>query len=281
MLQDKKSLIILILIIGVVSFFFYFLFFKKSTIKIISPGKDYNTDTQKVKIITPTEEEKIYNPFLVKISYPTKPKEKELLVKLFDRKNRILASKILEEFGLYYIGYISFEPEEEIKQAILKIYEKDISTESEKLIKQQPLYFEDSSKGLTIDQLFNIKKAKARINFKEFLVEVANDLKSRTKGLSLREKMDENQGMLFVFEKPGFHSFWMKDMKFDLDIIWIFYDTIVYIEKNVKAPSLEGDTELKIYTPKERANLVLEVNSGISSKYNFKIGDKIKIENIK
>ena len=52
-------------------------------------------------------------------------------------------------------------------------------------------------------------------------------------GLAVKNQLKENEAMLFVFEKPGKHSFWMKDMKFPIDIIWLdSTGKIVHIEEN-------------------------------------------------
>jgi Uncharacterized ACR, COG1430 len=51
----------------------------------------------------------------------------------------------------------------------------------------------------------------------------------REKGLSVKDKLKENEAMLFVFEESAKHSFWMKDMKFPIDIIWFVLDTVAGI----------------------------------------------------
>ncbi|MBI2594091.1 DUF192 domain-containing protein, partial [Candidatus Curtissbacteria bacterium] len=52
------------------------------------------------------------------------------------------------------------------------------------------------------------------MNDKAFRVSVARSEKEKQIGLSKTQKIDESQGMLFVFDSPDFHSFWMKEMKF-------------------------------------------------------------------
>lgn len=119
------------------------------------------------------------------------------------------------------------------------------------------------------------------INDKTFSVDVADTREEREKGLSGRKKLDAGEAMLFVFEETGLHTFWMKDMKFNLDIIFIKDDKIVTIHKNVEKPSPDlAPAELEHYAPRESANFVLEINSGLSDKYSFKEGDTVKIENI-
>ena len=82
--------------------------------------------------------------------------------------------------------------------------------------------------------------------------------------------------MLFPFEKPGYYSFWMKNMKFPIDIIFIKSGKIVTIHKDVMPPKNLTDA-LPIYNPKEPADTVLEINAGLSEDYKFKEGDEVKL----
>lgn len=94
------------------------------------------------------------------------------------------------------------------------------------------------------------------------------------KGLSGRKELKENQGMLFVFPESSYQSFWMKDMKFSIDIIWVDESfKIVGIEKNLppcvdKCPTYESPVPVKY---------VLEVNAGFSEKEKLKEGDVLII----
>jgi len=101
--------------------------------------------------------------------------------------------------------------------------------------------------------------------------EIANTAESRTRGLSGRNGLLENEGTLFVFEKEGRYSFWMKDMKFPIDIIWIDKDgTIVYIKENA-----EPDSYPETFIPDAPAQYVLEVNKNFISEYGISAGDKV------
>ncbi len=105
-------------------------------------------------------------------------------------------------------------------------------------------------------------------------VEIADDAAEMAQGLSDRKSLGENHGMLFVFDKPGTPAFWMKDMNFPLDIIWIQGDTIVDIAPNL--PPLAGDF-VSTYSPRVPANYVLEVNAGFAEKHGIKIGDEVDL----
>jgi len=113
------------------------------------------------------------------------------------------------------------------------------------------------------------------INGQRVFVGLADTPAQRAQGLSGRDSLAENTGLLFVFDRPGRHGFWMKDMKFSLDIIWIMDDTIVDIWPNAPSPT-KGN--ILRYAPKSQANYVLEVNSGFAEKYNIKVGDSVSID---
>lgn len=122
-----------------------------------------------------------------------------------------------------------------------------------------------------------------------FVKTAATDLE-REMGLSGREKLKfyqsgnkiTTEGMLFVFPKETTTSFWMKDMNFDLDMIWLNKDMkIVSIAKNVKANSYnaEDPNSSKLYTNgKTLARYVLEIDAGLTDKLGLAIGDKLSVQ---
>jgi uncharacterized membrane protein (UPF0127 family) len=110
-------------------------------------------------------------------------------------------------------------------------------------------------------------------------VEISDTPILREQGLSNRESLGDNSGMLFVFGTYNMTYFWMKDMQFPLDIIWIKDDKIVDIDKNVPTPKPDTPlNQLPKYSPSEKVNYVLEVNAGFADTNDIKIGDSIKIE---
>lgn len=111
------------------------------------------------------------------------------------------------------------------------------------------------------------------------IIEVADTEEERKKGLADRDNLDENKGMLFVFEEQNVKPrFWMKGTKFPLDIIWINDGKIVQIDENVSPPEPDvPDEKLKIYTPQSEIDYVLEVNGGFAAKNKIKIDDPVKI----
>lgn len=100
---------------------------------------------------------------------------------------------------------------------------------------------------------------------------LARSLEERAKGLSGRVGLKENEGMFFVFPKEGLHGFWMKDMLFPIDILWLNKERkVVYIVENVKPNSYP-----KIYYPDKPALFVVELPIYTVSKTKVKVGDII------
>ncbi len=118
------------------------------------------------------------------------------------------------------------------------------------------------------------QQSKVTIGSTTISVEIARTPQERAQGLSHRTSLDENRGMLFLFEKPDLYAFWMPNMKFPIDIIWIdTNNTIVDIHENV--PPLQNELYPTYYKPQHPAISVLEVNAGFGKRHNIKTGDKI------
>lgn len=108
-------------------------------------------------------------------------------------------------------------------------------------------------------------------------VEIVNTIASTTQGLSGREEIGTG-GMLFIFPDKSRHYFWMKDMKFDLDIVWIAGETIVDVSKNVPAPEPNTpDNRLETYTTDHDIDKVLELPAGKAAEYGIDSGDLIQL----
>ncbi|MCR4314196.1 MAG: DUF192 domain-containing protein [Candidatus Uhrbacteria bacterium] len=106
------------------------------------------------------------------------------------------------------------------------------------------------------------------------VVEIAQSDAQRIRGLSGRAGLPLGRGMLFVHEEPAIRSYWMKDMAFSIDIIWIDGDEVVgFVE--------DADPEeppLTIYMSPKPVDKVLEVSSGFVAQNDLKIGDILDIE---
>ncbi|MFA5935119.1 MAG: DUF192 domain-containing protein [Candidatus Paceibacterota bacterium] len=109
------------------------------------------------------------------------------------------------------------------------------------------------------------------IGEKKVKADISDDYCKIVLGLSGRKSMLEDNGMLFIFPREGNYGFWMKDMNFPIDILWIdegFY--VTGIEK-----SISTSTYPNTFGEKYFAKYVLELSSGFSEKNNIKVGNKI------
>ena len=90
--------------------------------------------------------------------------------------------------------------------------------------------------------------------------------KERQTGLSNRDSLPKDSGMLFLFDRPDIHLFWMKDMNFPIDIFWISEEgKIISIERQISPESFPAT-----FTSSSPAKYVLETNISIQSMINIK-----------
>jgi uncharacterized membrane protein (UPF0127 family) len=114
-------------------------------------------------------------------------------------------------------------------------------------------------------------QAVLRINNSTYYLRISKSTKELTRGLSGVSSMPDNQGMLFVFPNPEKTCFWMKEMNFNLDIIWLNnLKKVDYFQKN-----LSPLTYPKLYCTPLNSRYVLEMNSGFVNKQHIHIGDKL------
>lgn len=101
--------------------------------------------------------------------------------------------------------------------------------------------------------------------------EVADSPKEIAKGLSGRQSIKINQAMLFIYEASDEYCYWMKDMNFSVDIIWLNENKeVVDIEFDV-APSTYPQT----FCPSGPARFVIETKSGVAGSAQLKIGSQV------
>ena len=135
--------------------------------------------------------------------------------------------------------------------------------EKEKTVKSVVIQFKKEG------NLSLIKAANDSI-IKTIDIEIAdNDYETQT-GLMYRDSMADNQGMLFVFPEAAIHTFYMKNTRIALDIIYIGDNKkIVSIHKNAKP---FDNSSLPSKAP---AQYVLELNAGLSDAWQLEVGDRI------
>ena len=118
------------------------------------------------------------------------------------------------------------------------------------------------------------------------VLEVADTEAERNRGLMFREALAEREGMLFVFERPGFYPFWMQNCRIALDILWLDETfTIVSMAESVPPCRLPGcdppcaSNACPSYAPRTgtTASYVVEVASGFVRRHGVKTGQKIAV----
>lgn len=116
----------------------------------------------------------------------------------------------------------------------------------------------------------NLSVGSAKLN-----VEIADTLPKQMQGLSGRDSLCENCGMLFVYDRPMLQNFWMPGMKFPLDFIFIRDGKIMEFVENVQPMSDYGVTRIQ---SREPADMVLEVNRGLIRAQGINIGDTVDLQ---
>jgi uncharacterized protein len=118
-------------------------------------------------------------------------------------------------------------------------------------------------------------KVNISINNYTLLVDLSITFEQIILGLSNKNSIKENEGMLFVLNPSSRRGFWMKDMKFPIDIIWLNENKeIVNIKKSLE-PCV---TNCPVYYPDRESKYVLETVAGFADKQNLKVGDTIFFE---
>lgn len=119
-------------------------------------------------------------------------------------------------------------------------------------------------------------KLNIKIGEKNYLLDVAKTSEEQEKGLAKFESIEDNQGMLFIFDTPGRWSIWMKDMKFNIDIIFLDENKkVVSIFKNVKSEIHENIFNYRKYIPDYDSKYVIELKEGEIENNKIKLGDII------
>jgi uncharacterized membrane protein (UPF0127 family) len=95
----------------------------------------------------------------------------------------------------------------------------------------------------------------------------------RAQGLSGRSSLPTDTGMLFAFQTPGTYGFWMKDMQFPLDLIWISPEKeIIAIDENATP-----ETYPKAFLPPAPISYVVELPAGFALAHSLKVGQNFSI----
>jgi uncharacterized protein len=121
------------------------------------------------------------------------------------------------------------------------------------------------------------RQVNVTVNGMVLIADIAATDEQKIKGLSVKDSLAENEAMLFVYDNEAEHTFWMKDMKFPIDIIWIDTNkTVVHIEHNLQPCSSE--LLCPSYKPIDDSLYVLETVSGFAEKHDIAKGTPVDFE---
>ncbi len=109
-------------------------------------------------------------------------------------------------------------------------------------------------------------------------LEIAQTPAEQARGLGDRDELAWGHGMLFEYPAPGFPGFWMKGMRFDIDIVWIREGRIVDVSHRVRHfPEGPGPT----IRPRQLTDTVLEVPAGFAQAHSWRVGDRATLSGVR
>ena len=120
------------------------------------------------------------------------------------------------------------------------------------------------------------KKINVTVNGVHLVADLAITGEQRTKGLAVKDSLAENESMLFYFPKANEYAFWMKDMKFPIDIIWLDTDRkVIHVEHSLDPCDSDA---CPLYKPEGKTQYVLETVAGFAKKYNVTEGTIVEFD---
>ncbi|MGI0036952.1 MAG: DUF192 domain-containing protein [Nitrososphaera sp.] len=120
------------------------------------------------------------------------------------------------------------------------------------------------------------KKINVTVNGVPLVADLAITGDQRSKGLAVKDSLAENESMLFYFPKANEYAFWMKDMKFPIDIIWLGTDRkVIHIEHSLEPCDSDA---CPLYKPEGKTQYVLETVAGFAQKYSVNEGTVVEFD---
>lgn len=105
-------------------------------------------------------------------------------------------------------------------------------------------------------------------------IEIADTEAAREQGFSGRERPESGHGLLFIFETPGMYGFWMKEMRFAIDIVWIGDNwEVVGVARDVLPESFPNT-----FSPPTPVRYVLELPAGDTAAFGIDTGSKLYLD---
>ena len=109
-------------------------------------------------------------------------------------------------------------------------------------------------------------------------VEVADTERTREKGLMFRTHLGENKGMIFYFDRTGYHAFYMYNTRIPLSVIFL-NESLKIVDIQDMSPCTEvNPSACPIYTPRGACKYAIEVNPEFVRKHGIKTGDLVRIQ---
>jgi|GEM_PF-651079 len=112
----------------------------------------------------------------------------------------------------------------------------------------------------------------------QIIAEIADTGDLRSRGLSFRDGLKSGHGMIFIFDDASPRSFWMRGMRFCLDIIWIEGDQIVGAAENACPEPGVSEQDLARYRSPEPVSYVLEMPAGWLDEHGYRPGTPVTIQ---
>lgn len=123
----------------------------------------------------------------------------------------------------------------------------------------------------------NLPELDARIGDARLRVELAASALARARGLGYRDALGEDRGMLFSFGRAEQRAFWMKGMRFPIDIVWLRDGVVVDVTADVPPQGDATILDLKTYRPSVPSDEVLEVNAGYAAAHAIVPGARLVV----
>jgi uncharacterized protein len=118
------------------------------------------------------------------------------------------------------------------------------------------------------------KSVDVRVGDETVQAEVVSEAAEREQGLAGRASLAEDRGMLFVYPDRAERNYWMKGMRFPIDIVWIDQGRVTGVERDVPVPV---DGRFPIYSSRAPADRVLEVRAGWAARHGVEPGDRVTV----
>jgi uncharacterized protein len=120
-------------------------------------------------------------------------------------------------------------------------------------------------------------EGQVEIRGKQVAVEIADSRAEQEKGLGERDGLAWGTGMYFTYPRPGFYGFWMKGMRFSIDIVFLRENRIVDLFPHV---AFEAGGNGPTIRPRSLVDAVLEVPAGFAAANGWQIGDRVRFERV-